>query len=544
MEYALATLLEVAGLPFEFVPSPAIPQQPGSIWLHYGLPGDGSPGGVVIPAGDPGLWEAAEPAHVTLEGVPVLYAGETPRSLFDQQGTQVTLGFDLVQAAFWLLARLEERDRYNLDPLGRFTYAESWLARHGLAETPVVNLYAALLARALAQAARNQKVPVVRKARWPGGQRYAVMLSHDVDEVGRFGFRRGVQLLGRACSRPSPRAIVRGAYFAAVGLARSLSPGRDPYWNFKAVMDLEAGAGFRSTFFFVPEARRVDRDPPYEIDSPRIRDMLAQLHAGGWEIGVHGSFDSYLDPVILGSLRRKLEQVSGVPVRGGRQHYLRLSVPDSFRAQAGAGLTYDSTLGYHDGVGFRAGAAFPFHPFDPVTRRGVPLLELPLTIMDGPLFWQLKLTPQAATKRTLGLLDSVRQHGGLAVLLWHQRVLHEKRYPGWWQVYRLAVEHVRAEGLAWVATGRQVAGWWLAREALQLEKVDVHDGSWRWRYRAGRAVEGVTVVLGGTGRGQVSVSGAGSTIWPMEEDEVQVDLAPLAAGQPFEVMLAQEGDAP
>ena len=49
----------------------------------------------------------------------------------------------------------------------------------------------------------------------------------------------------------------------------------------RSVMALEARAGYRSTFFFVPEAGSPDRDPPYELDTPRLRDLLGTRLAAG-----------------------------------------------------------------------------------------------------------------------------------------------------------------------------------------------------------------------------------------------------------------------
>jgi peptidoglycan/xylan/chitin deacetylase (PgdA/CDA1 family) len=462
--------------------------------------------------------------------------------MFDQHGDQVRLAFDLVRAAFWLLSRQEEWGDGKRDAFGRFDCSASWLVRHGLAEVPVVNLYARVLAQALVEVAGDAGLPLMRKLPWPHGQRYAVVLSHDVDDAGRFSPRQGFRLAARAAAQRSARGMARGAYYALTGLGHSLGRRPDPYWNFEAVMDLEARAGFRSTFFFVAEAESARRDPPYEVDSPRIRGLLGRLRAGGWEIGVHGSFDSYLDADVLAAHRGKLERLAGGMVRGVRQHYLRLRVPDTFRAQVDAGFVYDGTVGYRGAVGFRAGAAFPYHPFDPVAGRQLALLELPLTVMDGPLFWQLGLAQREAIERTLALLETVGSAEGLAVLLWHQRVWYEKRYPGWRRVYERAVGHLCDEGLAWVATAGQVADWWLAREAVRLEVVSVKGRTHRWRYRVGQAIEGLVLTVCRAGGQRVTVVGAEAAIRG-GESEVRLDFPCLAAGQSFEIELTPEVEA-
>jgi hypothetical protein len=233
-------------------------------------------------------------------------------------------------------------------------------------------------------------------------------------------------------------------------------------------------------------------------------------------------------------------------VRGIRQHYLRLRIADTFRAQAEAGFVYDSTLGYRSGVGFRGGAAFPFHPYDLSIGQPLSLLELPLAVMDGSLFWQLGLSPQEAAIRTIALLRTVRSVGGLAVLLWHQRVRYEKRYPGWWQVYRQVVDYLREQEQAWVATAGEVADWWLARKSISLEEAalieDADGGQWWWRFRSVRAVKDLAFDLEGAREGQVTVSGAGAAIYVGAEGVTRVVFEPLAANQSFEIAVVRSGE--
>jgi hypothetical protein len=540
--YALAAVLDRVGLPFEIADSMIDAQSSGCVWLHHGLAVAEDALGIVIPAEDPAQWQRAEPNLVWLDGVPVLYTGERPSALFLLQADQLRLGFDLARGAFWLLSRQEELGDGNRDAFGRFDCSASWLVRHGLAEVPVVDLYALFLAQLLEETARSAGLPLLRKLPWPRARRYATVLSHDVDDAGRSSPYQGIKMLSRAVQRGSLRGVARGTYHALSGLGNSFMRQADPYWNFETIMLLEAEAGFRSTFFFVAEASSVRRDPPYDVDTQQMRGLLGSLRSDGWEIAAHGSYDSYLDPKALSTQRRKLERVSGGAVRGIRQHYLRLQVPETFRAQVDAGFAYDGTVGYRGAVGFRAGAAFPFRPFDSASGRELPLLELPLTVMDGPLFWQLNLGTVEASDRTLALLETVRSVEGLAVLLWHQRVWNDKRYPGWHQVYGKAVAHLCEEGQAWVATAGQVADWWLAREALQLESFSAGAASFRWLYRAGRAVEGVVFELWPAGSGKPSVLGAEASILT-GEDRLRLEVNSLVTGQSLEIRWTSEEEA-
>jgi peptidoglycan/xylan/chitin deacetylase (PgdA/CDA1 family) len=231
-------------------------------------------------------------------------------------------------------------------------------------------------------------------------------------------------------------------------------------------MALEREHDVRSTFYFVPSTSSGSRDPAYDIADPEVSSIIGRLQEAGWEVAVHGSFQSYADASQLIYERHRLADIAGVELWGIRQHYLRLMVPQTFRAQAKAGLVYDASLGYPDVLGFRAGAASPFWVFDAQDQRQLPLLELPLTVMEGALFWDLGCESQEAVQHTLELLNTVRQVQGLGTLLWHQRVWDVQRYPGWGDAYAALLQYVRNEGEAWVVPACEVAMWWQARRSL------------------------------------------------------------------------------
>jgi len=78
-------------------------------------------------------------------------------------------------------------------------------------------------------------------------------------------------------------------------------------------MDIEIRHGVRSTFFFLNESKRTNPLKPatykltmggYNIHDRRIVEIVRKLSRGGWEIGVHGSFDSYLKEGLLAREKR------------------------------------------------------------------------------------------------------------------------------------------------------------------------------------------------------------------------------------------------
>ncbi len=82
--------------------------------------------------------------------------------------------------------------------------------------------------------------------------------------------------------------------------------------------------------------------------------------------------------------RRRLEALAG-PVHGQRYHYLRLDPHSNFATLDSLGFLYDSTLGFADQPGFRAGIAQPFRPWDLEREQPLRLVEIPLAAMDVTL---------------------------------------------------------------------------------------------------------------------------------------------------------------
>jgi hypothetical protein len=111
------------------------------------------------------------------------------------------------------------------------------------------------------------------------------------------------------------------------------------------------------------------------------------------------------------------------PAWGVRQHFLRFANPWTWRVQEAAGLDHDSTLGFADRIGFRAGTCREFPVFDLLERQTLRLRERPLLVMDGTLFEYMSLGLAEAAAQVRAIVDPCRMHGGDAVLLYHNHTV-------------------------------------------------------------------------------------------------------------------------
>jgi hypothetical protein len=285
-----------------------------------------------------------------------------------------------------------------------------------------------------------------------------VALSHDVDRVAKrsqFAYYIPLSVVKR-------QGTALRQHLASL---RAVASGRDPFWSFPLLMELEESLGVRSTLFVLNETGKPRLLNPrswmlytgrYEVRAPALEGILRQLHAGGWEVALHGSYNSYDNEELLRWEKQELEAAAGVPVVGSRQHYLNLLIPETWEAQARIGLQYDSTLGYTRRIGLRWGTSKPFYPRNPLTGTTIPILQIPLAIMDGPLMAMARPEPAVAA-----LIEQVEQEHGVLTLDFHSQYFNTYEHRTWMEAYRELILRCQARG-AWFAPMRDIAAHWLA----------------------------------------------------------------------------------
>ncbi len=349
---------------------------------------------------------------------------------------------DLVASAFWHLSRHEERGGPR-DERGRFP------ARAALAdpERPAVD--------ALLHGFREH---VGDRGTTP----FTIALTHDVDIPWRWSRPRaliGAAARARAAARERrPRDAAAEAAGLAAAPFRRLA-GTDPNWSYERIAAIERAHGGRSTYFVMAgHGHPADGPDPAAYD--RLRPaIVAQVAAQGDEVGLHPSYRTSERPELLAAERERLETLTGARVPGVRFHYLRHDTHATLPELERLGFAYDSSQGYGDAIGLRAGFSFPYRPFHLAERRPLDLVELPMAVMDATLAEQryLGLTPRAGLERTLRLLERVAGIGGTVAILWHTDRFSREYARGWDRVYADVLEWVADRGGRLVTAADAVA---------------------------------------------------------------------------------------
>ena len=238
----------------------------------------------------------------------------------------------------------------------------------------------------------------------------------------------------------------------------------DPNWSFERVISIERERGAGSTFFVMAGHRHAaDGASPETYDRLRPR-LVETLRSGGAEIGLHGSYTAAEDPGRLRKEKVALEELAG-PVGGQRYHYLRVDPHANLGPLGDVGFAYDSSLGFAGAVGFRAGIAHPFRPWDFAQERPLDLVEIPLAAMDATFEERyLNLSAHEAEPHLMRLLGQAADRGGGFSILWHTDRFDPASSQRWDKLYERVIDAVRSLGGVCMNAG-QLCKEFIAKEA-------------------------------------------------------------------------------
>jgi hypothetical protein len=177
-----------------------------------------------------------------------------------------------------------------------------------------------------------------------------------------------------------------------------------------------------------------------------------------WESGAKGRTEA-----------DRIAEFSGESKMGVRMHWLYWN-DESPAVLEDAGFSYDSTAGYNNAVGYKAGTNQIFKPL-----RANRLLELPLNVMDTALFYAdyMNLSYPEAWDVITPLLDHAESQGGTFTVNWHDRSMAPERL--WGDFYVDLLDRLESKR-PWFSTATQAVSWFRKRRAAVFETVDWQDG--------------------------------------------------------------------
>lgn len=194
----------------------------------------------------------------------------------------------------------------------------------------------------------------------------------------------------------------------------------DPYDSYDTIKDC-CNAGFDvKIFWLLGENGKYDKN--ISANDLRHQELIREM-AHFAEIGLHPSYNSNSSVFFLKKEKETINQILKKKVSISRQHFLKVSIPYTYKTLISEGFTDDYSMGFAEALGFRSGTARSF-PFFDLNRNETTTFQIhPFTYMDGTLNTYLKLSPEFAKQKIRVLFEEVKQFGGDFIFIWHNETI-------------------------------------------------------------------------------------------------------------------------
>ena len=315
---------------------------------------------------------------------------------------------DILASIFYVLSRMEEYNSTQTDQLSRFKATASVLTSYEWLQTPICDNWSNSFIKLL-----EQELKVNLYAQKP---RFSFQPTFDIDNTFAYAhknslrtfFAQAKDFLFRRKGRMQDRNLVRKGQL------------KDPYDTFEQISELAQRYEETKVFWLLGNYSKLDKNlSHFNLAQQEKIKGVANLA----EVGIHASSLTQFNIQQLEIEIERLEQIIGYKPKSNRQHYLLMSLPDTYKNLIKVGIRHDYTMGYAEQTGFRAGTARSFKWFD-LHRNEITNLNIhPFTYMDGTLLEYLKLSPNEAKQRILSLYREVQIHGGAFSFLWHNETI-------------------------------------------------------------------------------------------------------------------------
>ncbi|WP_022851627.1 polysaccharide deacetylase family protein [Limisalsivibrio acetivorans] len=307
-----------------------------------------------------------------------------------------TLGIDIFGSAFFMLTRIEEMQETVEDKHGRFQLKNSVAEKLGVYHRALVDDYTAFLASYF-DLSKPERI---------------TELTHDIDYPYCYGLNSFTfKNTFAPAKRGDLQAVVRNIYDISTVIAGRK---KDPFDRFDSFMDIAEEFGKRAVFFFMTGGKG-EYDPPFNTKHDRrVKRIIEHVKERGHELGIHFSYNADIENLYR-SEKDILENIVGAEITKSRNHFLRFSVPETWRKLEDAGISEDYTCGFAEKPGYRCGTGKPYSVFDVEQRLMLRLREHPLYLMDATVTSYMRYSE----KRLFEYIEESKATYGGGSLLWH-----------------------------------------------------------------------------------------------------------------------------
>lgn len=358
---------------------------------------------------------------------PGFFEFEENVAFFPVYEKESVLPFDPFAAGFFLVTRYEEYLPYMKDRFDRFDVSQSVSGKHEFVHKPSINIW-------------SEKIREILSARAPElkfrERKFQFISTIDIDSAYSYKYKGTVRTIGglmKSLAKLDFNEMLE-RLMVLTGLMK------DPFDTYALQLRLQKKYDLFPIYFILfADYGKFDKNVP--TYNPKFQRRVKSL-ADYAEVGIHPSYNSNYDFNKLKLETTRLSKVLNREITKSRQHFLKLTFPNTYRNLINLDITDDYTMGYASEPGFRAGICDPFFFYDLDMETETKLKIHPFQVMEGTLKDYLHLSPEQSLIRIKKMIDEVKAVNGTFVSIWHNESLsNSKRWAGWHKVYEEMIKY-------------------------------------------------------------------------------------------------------
>lgn len=341
--------------------------------------------------------------------------------------TEGDIPFDIFAAAFYLISRYEEYLPHEPDMYGRYPHANSLAYRENFLQLPLINLWLKELMKI------NSSFSIQHLT-------FAFIPTYDIDIAYAYQHQPFFKnLLGFYTD-------LFKFNFEKFAERSNVYSGwkKDPFDTYDWLDALHQQYQLQPVYFFLCIIERGEYDKNILIQSKAVQKLYQSI-AEKYEAGIHPSWKSAVQ--MKGEADRGQESLLEKEVTAlknilqkdivlCRQHYLRFTLPDTYRQLIASGIKNEYSMGYGSINGFRASYALPFYWFDLKENNKTDLFIHPFCYMEANSFFEQKYSAEQAADELQHYHDTVKSVNGKLITIFHNHFITEQReWIAWRNMY-------------------------------------------------------------------------------------------------------------
>lgn len=342
---------------------------------------------------------------------------------FFSVGRDAVLPFDPFGVSFYLISRYEEYLPHIKDQHERFPASESLAYMNGFLDEPLVNQYVEVIAKKI-----NEKYPeLVFPTR-----KFTFISTIDIDNAYAYKHKGFIRTIG---------GMLKGIKDGGLSQRLKVLFGQldDPYDTFAYQKHVHQQYNCSPIYFFLLGDYGIN-DKNVPVKNSVFQSLIKSI-SDHYEVGIHPSYASNNSRQQLQKEVNRLSDLTHRNVARSRQHFLKLSLPDTYRNLLDLDILEDHTMGYAEQPGFRASICTPFYFYDLDAETTTKLKVIPFAVMEATFKYYLELSPEKSWEQILALMQKVKNVKGTFVSVWHNESMSEQgEWIGWRWLYEQLLE--------------------------------------------------------------------------------------------------------